>query len=98
MLIRIVKLTFKNENIASFEQIFEKTKAQIKNFEGCEKLELYQDFKIKGLFFTYSHWRNEADLENYRKSEFFKSVWSETKMLFAEKPEAWSLQKIAEEN
>ncbi len=38
MLIRIVKLTLKKENIASFEQIFEETKDFIRNFEGCLSL------------------------------------------------------------
>ena len=41
MLIRIVKLTFKPENIASFEQIFEASKSGILAFEGCNMVELY---------------------------------------------------------
>ncbi len=40
MLVRIVKLTFKKENIASFETIFEKNKKKIRQVEGCTFLEL----------------------------------------------------------
>ncbi|WP_299485019.1 antibiotic biosynthesis monooxygenase family protein [uncultured Allomuricauda sp.] len=94
MLIRIVKLTFKPENIPSFEQIFQKTKSGITNFKGCSKVELYQDLKNPCIFFTYSFWDNESDLEYYRKSEFFKDVWGKTKLLFAAKPEAWSVNKL----
>ncbi len=94
MFVRIVKLTFKKENIASFGQIFEKTKHTIRNFEGCSFLELYQDRDNPMVFFTYSHWNTEGDLENYRNSDFFKKVWGETKLLFAERPEAWSVNKI----
>ncbi|MGX1930480.1 putative quinol monooxygenase [Flagellimonas sp. 2504JD4-2] len=93
MLIRIVKLTIKPENIPSFERIFETSKSGITGFEGCNSVELYQDLKNPSIFFTYSLWDNESDLENYRTSDFFKEVWSKTKQLFAEKPEAWSVKQ-----
>ncbi|QLG46722.1 antibiotic biosynthesis monooxygenase [Costertonia aggregata] len=94
MVVRIVKMTFKTENITSFRQIFEKNKESIASFDGCTFLELYQD-KIKPeIFFTYSYWENENYLEQYRHSDFFKSVWSQTKVLFATPPEAWSLEKL----
>ncbi|MBT8238510.1 MAG: antibiotic biosynthesis monooxygenase, partial [Croceitalea sp.] len=89
MLVRIVKLTFKPENISSFEQIFEETKLNIRNFEGCRLLELYQEMDNPAVFFTYSYWDHAQSLDSYRQSEFFKKVWSRTKILFAAKPEAW---------
>ena len=94
MLIRIVKLTLKEENISSFEALFEETKESIRNFEGCLFLELYQDKKHPNVFFTYSKWEEEMYLETYRNSEFFKSVWARTKKLFQDKPEAWSMEKV----
>ncbi|OQD43055.1 antibiotic biosynthesis monooxygenase [Croceivirga radicis] len=93
MIVRIVKLTFKTEEIANFEHIFEETKANIRNFEGCNFLELYQDVNSPQQFFTYSYWETQDHLESYRQSDFFKSVWSKTKVLFAAKPEAWSVTK-----
>ncbi|MEO9511087.1 MAG: antibiotic biosynthesis monooxygenase family protein [Flavobacteriaceae bacterium] len=93
MLIRIVKLTFKPENIPSFEGIFEASKSRILAFDGCQMVELYQDLGNPCVFFTYSFWDTETALENYRSSEFFKGVWSNTKKLFSEKPEAWSLKQ-----
>jgi len=94
MLVRIVKLTFKPENISSFEQIFEETKQKIRNHEGCLFLELYQQQENPQVFFTYSHWDSIENLEAYRNSEFFKNVWGKTKLLFARKPEAWSVDRI----
>lgn len=94
MLVRIVKLTFTKENIGSFEQVFSETKHQIRNFEGCKFLELYQDMKDPTVFFTYSHWNSEKDLDNYRNSMFFREVWGRTKKLFAQTPEAWSVSSI----
>lgn len=94
MLIRIVKLTFKPENIPSFERIFAASSSEIIKFQGCSKVEGYQDMKNPCVFFTYSHWDKESDLNEYRSSDFFKEVWSKTKALFAEKPEAWSVQQL----
>ena len=94
MLIRIVKLTIREENISSFEQIFAETKEIIRNQKGCTNLELYQDLADSRIFFTYSFWDSEEDLEAYRNSDFFNNVWSKTKQLFEEKPMAWSVHKL----
>lgn len=95
MLIRIVKMTFKPEEVSNFRSFFDEKKALIRRFEGCEHLELYQDKAKPELFFTYSFWQNETALENYRQSEIFTNIWTETKKMFAGKPEAWSVNKIA---
>jgi len=55
---------------------------------------LYQDKNNPSILFTYSYWETEADLENYRKSKLFDEVWTFTKKLFNDKPEAWSLDKL----
>ena len=93
MFVRIVKLTFKKENIASFEQIFEGSKNRIRKAEGCTFLELLQDKENPHSFFTYSLWQSEENLDNYRNSELFKTIWGETKKLFAVRAEAWSVDK-----
>lgn len=91
MLTRLVKMTFKEENADEFISIFQANKNFIAAFEGCHSVELQRDIKTPAIFFTISKWRSEEDLENYRKSELFKGVWSKTKILFAEKAEAWTL-------
>jgi len=95
MFVRIVKMKFKPEHLARFTSIFDESKQTIRSFVGCSFLELYQDQYDETLFFTYSFWEKEADLEAYRNSKFFKSLWAETKILFSEKAEAWSVNKIA---
>jgi heme-degrading monooxygenase HmoA len=94
MFVRIVKMGIKESNIEDFLHNFEKNKSQIRNFKGCKLLELYRDKTNQNIFFTYSYWETETDLENYRQSELFKSVWAFTKTLFNAKPEAWSVDKI----
>lgn len=95
MFVRIVKMSFSEEHIADFLENFKENKHNIRNFKGCKLLELYRDKKDSNIFFTYSYWETEHDLEQYRHSELFKSVWSKTKVLFNKKPEAWSVDKMA---
>ncbi|MFD1096232.1 putative quinol monooxygenase [Salegentibacter chungangensis] len=94
MLVRIVKMGFKPDKIEEFLSDFEKKKEMIRGFEGCEFLELYRDKDNTNRFFTYSYWQDEKALERYRHSELFKGVWAKTKVLFNEKPEAWSVDKV----
>jgi heme-degrading monooxygenase HmoA len=90
-LIRIVKMNFKENEIETFKKIFDERKLLIAGFPGCHKVELLQD---KNIFFTYSIWDNEASLEEYRDSDLFNSTWALVKPLFAEKAEAWSMDRL----
>jgi len=94
MFVRIVKMRFHAKYIKEFEEIFAEKKALIKASKGCTLLELYQDKTNPELFFTYSYWERKEDLENYRNSTLFKNVWAKTKVLFNDKPQAWSVNKI----
>lgn len=94
MLVRIVKMSFEPSKIEEFLANFEANKSKIRAFEGCNFLELYRDQNNTNIFFTYSYWNSENDLNNYRHSDLFKSVWAKTKPLFNAKPEAWSVSKL----
>lgn len=93
-MIRIVKMTFSPENVDAFLENFNSNKNHIRNFEGVKHLELLRDKNNPNIFFTYSYWKSEEDLERYRSSDLFKSVWTTTKPLFSEEPEAWSVDSL----
>ncbi len=95
MIIRIVKLSFESSNIETFVKLFHDTKNTIKGFEGCTHLELLNDINNPTIYFTYSYWDDEFFLNAYRNSDFFKNVWQQTKVLFNDKPQAWSVQHVA---
>lgn len=95
MIIRIVKMTFEPEKVNEFLLIFNGSKQHIRNMHGCSHLELLNDIQSPNIFFTYSYWNTEADLNNYRASDLFKEVWSGTKILFSAKAEAWSVKQEA---
>jgi len=91
MIVRIVQMTFRNDAVGDFTALFEERKEIIRGFAGCRHLELWQDTTHENVFFTYSMWDAQSDLDHYRFSAFFKDTWGRTKALFAEKPQAWSV-------
>ncbi len=92
--VRIVKMEFQKDKIDSFLTNFEMVKDKIRNTKGCKRLELYRDKHNTNTFFTYSYWETENDLNAYRNSDLFKTVWTKTKPLFTAKPLAWSVDKL----
>lgn len=93
MITRIVKMTFKSDEIEKFQEIFHQSRNLIKAFDGCILLELMNDIHDENTFFTISHWENQEHLDLYRNSYLFKNTWAKAKPLFAEKALAWSLSK-----
>jgi autoinducer 2-degrading protein len=94
MIKRIVKMSFELEKVEKFKSIYELNWHKIKGFEGCLHVELLQDRSSPSIFFTYSNWESENHLNNYRDSIVFKTVWASTKVLFNDKPEAWTLNVL----
>jgi quinol monooxygenase YgiN len=93
MMVRIVRMAFRPEEVENFIEIFSSKEETIKKMPGCSYLELMRDKNESNVFYTVSHWNAESDLNNYRNSEFFKETWSKTKALFSEKPQAYSMEK-----
>ncbi|MBD3749363.1 MAG: antibiotic biosynthesis monooxygenase [Sphingobacteriales bacterium] len=92
MIIRLVKMEFKLNEIDTFRLIFKETKPLIEKMEGCLLVNLHQDAQHPEIFFTISHWESEMDLDHYRHSELFIKTWKKVKLLFDKKAEAWSLK------
>lgn len=90
MIVRIVKMTFKADKVEQFKGVFDASKEKIRAYPGVMHLELLQDKANPSIFFTYSQWESEKDLENYRNSELFKVTWAQTKPLFKEAAQAWT--------
>ncbi|HSC52129.1 MAG TPA: antibiotic biosynthesis monooxygenase [Phnomibacter sp.] len=91
---RVVKLTLQYHQIDAFKKLFAEHTTKIAEFEGCLELKGFQDSKEPQLFFTISRWQSEQHLDNYRFSDFFKSLWSKVKPMFADKAEAHSMTEV----
>jgi heme-degrading monooxygenase HmoA len=96
MIIRIVRMHFTEAGVSEFLDIFNANKERIRSFPGCSHLQLLKDVDDPNTYSTLSYWDSEQSLENYRKSELFGSVWGRVKTLFAERSQAFSLEKFIE--
>lgn len=94
MIKRLVKMSFQPDKIEDFKILFAQNRNYIQNFDGCKHVELLQDANNPCIFFTYILWENEAFLDTYRQSELFARVWAATKILFNDKPQAWTVNLI----
>ena len=94
MVVRIVRMHFREEAVAQFLTIFESNKIAIRNFPGCRHLELLKDINHPGTYMTISHWEHTDDLEAYRKSELFVNVWARVKKLFVARTEAFTTVNV----
>lgn len=93
MITRIVRMEFKPEHTDAFLAHFNSIKTLIRNFPGVQHLELHRDAGLPHVFYTYSVWDGEEDLETYRHSELFKTTWAQAKTWFGGKPQAFSLRR-----
>lgn len=91
MIVRLVKMTFRPEEIGRFQGLFEGWRHRIMASPGCLRLELLHDATDPRTFFTHSVWASADFLEGYRRSPVFAEVWPVVKAMFAEKAQAWSL-------
>ena len=96
MIRRIVKMTFREEEVPAFAALFEQTKDRLRHFPGCKHLELWRQHDQHSVFFTFSIWDSPEDLAQYRSSDLFAQTWKQTKALFAAPPQAWSLDLFSQ--
>ena len=87
-------MEFESDKVETFKSIFQENQSKIAAQDGCNGVQLLQDVHKSNIFFTYSEWKSQAHLDQYRKTDFFQGVWAQTKVLFCNKPMAWSVQEI----
>src|SRR4051812_5724972 len=96
MIIRIVKLTMRSEEVETFANYFQTVCETIRHQPGCNMLQAWHDISDRRIFFTYSLWDTEADLNVYRDSAFFLQFWKTVKQWFDAKAEVWSFDKVVD--
>jgi quinol monooxygenase YgiN len=85
---------FRAAEVETFLKVFNDNKTAIRNFPGCSYMDLLKDVNALNTFATISHWDNVEDLERYRQSALFQSVWVQVRKLFSARAEAFTLEKF----
>lgn len=91
MITRIVKLHFQEDKVSDFLALFDQVVTKVNAYPGCQQMYMLRDIHTPSIFITHSIWDSENDLNAYRDSELFQSIWPTIKPWFAEKAQAWSL-------
>lgn len=81
---------FRLDAVPEFMALFEAHRNAIANQPGCRGVHLIQSLDSPERIGTVSIWDSASDLESYRHSELFGTVWPATKALFASRPSAES--------
>jgi len=90
MILRTVHMHFRPEGVSEFLQLFETHRDAIAGQPGCEWVHLIQSPEHPERLGTISLWKEQNDLDAYRSSALFGTVWPATKALFASRPQAES--------
>ncbi len=93
MITRVVHLRLDTDRIDDFMDFFSTIKSTIISDFKCESVALYRE-NAGNEFFTISRWPSDEALEEYRSSDFFRTIWPEAKKMFASSAEAWSLTPV----
>jgi quinol monooxygenase YgiN len=93
MIVRLVTMRFQPGKGQEFLRIFTESCNAIRTQRGCLYLSLLQSSPDD--FLTISHWQSVADLDAYRDSELFGSIWPRLKKMFREKAWAESFEMVS---
>jgi quinol monooxygenase YgiN len=86
-------MEFQPAHAEDFLGHFRRVAPLIRAFPGVRRLELHRDAEQSNVFYTYSLWDAESDLEIYRESALFRDAWKQAKTWFSAKPRAFSLKQ-----
>ncbi|MGL1888751.1 MAG: antibiotic biosynthesis monooxygenase [Reichenbachiella sp.] len=93
MIVRVVQLVLTDDKVKDLFHLLDQYQYQIRNAPGCLHLEILQDIDQPSKFITYSHWKSEQHLNEYRSSALFGVVWPAIKACLKEKPRAQSFDR-----
>jgi len=94
VIVRLVRLSLRPDALEAFQELFAASCDTIRQFPGCMRLELLEDVEAPAVRTTYSLWESVEALDAYRQSAYFKSVWRQTKPMFAAPAVAHSYRPV----
>jgi (4S)-4-hydroxy-5-phosphonooxypentane-2,3-dione isomerase len=84
MIWRLVHLKLQSARAEEFLALFRVASERITAQPGCLSLVLYQDQADPTSFATWSGWREDADLQEYKRSQLFAEFWPQVKGMLRE--------------
>lgn len=94
MLIRLVRMQFRPQDVATFLALYEHVEPIIAAQPGCRSVQLVRQIDDPAAFATWSVWDDQIALDAYRRSDFFRGFWPEVRALFRAPAEAVSFEQV----
>lgn len=94
MLIRLVRMWFKPDNVDEFLRLYHAAYLTISSQPGCLGVRLVRQTDDPAAFATWSRWESAAALDAYRRSPFFRAFWPQVRTLFRQPAEAVSFEEV----
>ena len=95
MIKRVVRLTLKDDaSINAFQEIYRSRNPFTKGVKGCREVKVLKDVDHDDVYYTFSIWDSNEDLEAYRQSNYFAETWPMVKAQLAKRAEAFSMTEI----
>jgi len=94
MLVRIVRMSFRENRVADFLDVYDEIATTIRSFSGCRHIELWKDADAPAAYTTYTLWTNNEALQTYRESSLFRETWAKIKPMFESPASAHSYHRV----
>ncbi|GAC1538696.1 MAG: hypothetical protein NVS2B7_09880 [Herpetosiphon sp.] len=97
MITRLVEMEIKPEAVQEFLGLYRSVRREIQSQPGCMQVLLVQAIDRPNQFATWSSWEDEAGLEAYRRSSFFRGFWPSVRALFSSPARAQTWRPLEED-
>lgn len=87
----------KTKDIVKFRDTFTNYQSQIKDFKGCMQHDIFCDKEKEEIYYSYTIWDSEKNLNKYRKSTLLKEINTNIIQYCSKDPQAWTIDKEIEQ-
>ena len=94
MIIRVVKIPIKDASINSFIKRIPIISNEVRRVSGCIHNDIFRDKMKENIFYSYTIWNSDEDIEKYLGSQYYKDIWGDLWDYFEGTPKSWKIDNI----
>lgn len=87
-------MTVKEQYIDSFRKRVPVISNEVRRVSGCMHNDIFRDRNNDNIFYSYTIWSSEEDIERYLKSMYYKEIWGDIWDYFKKEPMAWKIDNM----
>ncbi len=87
-------MTLKEAHVDSFKKRIPIISIEVRRVSGCMHNDIFRDKNKDNVFYSYTIWNSEEDIEKYLNSQYYKEIWNDLWDYFKIEPQAWKIDNI----